>query len=215
MDQQLLLLINQTWTAQWLDRVMAAASSWDLWWPVILLATIAIVIWGGFLGRAFLLTAGLTIGLVDALIVDTIKDLTGRPRPHETIPGVRTLDLAKTRPRLLALALPLKEKFSVASKNPPRGNSFPSGHAANNFAIAAVAWAIFPKFGWLAFLPAGLVSYSRIYVGSHWPSDILASAILGISLGLLACWLVDKIWQRAGPKWMPRTFAQNPKISHW
>ena len=50
--------------------------------------------------------------------------------------------------------MPLREDYSVARIRPPRGNSFPSAHAANNFAVAAVCAAFFRRWGWLLFLPA-------------------------------------------------------------
>jgi len=51
-----------------------------------------------------------------------------------------------------------------------RGGSFPSGHAANNFAIATVL-ALFYRFGWLYFFAAVFVSYSQVCVGSHYSFD--------------------------------------------
>ncbi len=101
--------------------------------------------------RMMLLTAGLAIAITDAVAVRMLKDVVGRPRPHEVLEGVHTLDLALARPRFLALAMPLKEEYSVARIRPPRGNSFPSAHAANNFAVAAVCAAFLPKMGVVAF----------------------------------------------------------------
>jgi undecaprenyl-diphosphatase len=61
--------------------------------------------------------------------------------------------------------------------------SFPSVHAANSFAGALVLDAVFPgaRIAWIVL--AGLVSYSRVYVGDHWPSDVVAGALLGTLLG--------------------------------
>lgn len=214
MDQQLFFLINRTWTAPWLDPVMAAASSWALWWPILLIAGIFVAILGGFRGRAFLLVAGLAIGLTDGIVVDTLKGIVGRPRPHEVLVGARTLDLAKAKPRFLALGKPLKMELSVARDHPPdRGNSFPSGHASNNFALAAVIFVFYRRWSLVAFSVAALVSYSRIYVGSHWPSDVMVSIILGFGLGLLTCFLAQKLWQWIGPRWLPRWFETHPVLA--
>lgn len=212
MDQQLLFLINRTWTPPALDRVMAAASSFDLWWPILLIALLAMVIWGSFRLRAMLLAIGLAVGITDALVVDTLKNEIGRPRPHDAVAGVRTLDLAKAKPRLLALGQPLKEEISTQTIQGPGGNSFPSGHAANNFAVAAVCFAFYRRRGWLMFLPAILVSYSRIYVGAHWPLDVVVSAFIGAGVGFLTVAILELIWQRWGGRMLSRRRAEQPSL---
>jgi undecaprenyl-diphosphatase len=212
MDQHLLFLINHRWTAPWLDTPMAAASSWDLWWPFLVVAGLLVAVRGGFHARAFLLVAGLAVGVTDGVVTDTLKDIVGRPRPHETVQGVRTLDLAKATPRFLALGKPLKAEHSVPGILPPKGNSFPSGHASNNFALATVVVLFFPGWGWLAFLPAACVAYSRIYVGSHWPSDVIVSAFLGAGVALLVCATVEMLWRWAGGRWLPRFYLAHPSL---
>ena len=65
-------------------------------------------------------------------------------------------------------------------------SSFPSGHAAFYFALATAVYFYNKKSGLLFFLAAILISFSRVFVGVHWPSDILAGAVVGIFSG----WLV-------------------------
>ncbi|MFI5150870.1 MAG: phosphatase PAP2 family protein [Bacteroidia bacterium] len=64
---------------------------------------------------------------------------------------------------------------------------FVSSHAANTFALATFITLLmkdkYEYFGWLMFCWAGAISYSRIYLGVHYPADVTAGAILGISLG--------------------------------
>ena len=70
--------------------------------------------------------------------------------------------------------------------------SFSSGHAANTFGIATIAWLLFRtriRLIGLIFLWAALVSYTRIYLGVHYPGDILVGASIGVSLG----WIIYKI----------------------
>jgi undecaprenyl-diphosphatase len=212
MDQQILFLINHTWAHPLLDRVMAVLSSLDFWWPFLIAAGLIAVIWGSFRMRMMLLTAGLAIAMSDALVVRTLKEVVGRPRPHEMLEGVRTLDLAAVEPRFLAVTMPLKEKYSVARIRPPRGNSFPSAHAANNFAVAAVCAVFFRRWGWLLFLPAVLVSYSRVYVGSHWPLDILVSCLLGLGVGFLVVVSVEALWRRWGGSCLPQLHTRHPSL---
>lgn len=212
MDQQILFLINHTWAHPALDRAMAVASSFDFWWPFLLVGGLIAAIFGGFRWRMFLLTAGLAIGITDAVVVDSLKNIVGRPRPNDSLEGVRSIDLPKATPRFLALWQPLKEGYSEARIRSPRGNSFPSGHAANNFAVAAVAAIFFRRWGWTVFLVAAFVSYSRIYVGSHWPLDILVSAFIGSGLGFLTASLLEAGWRRWGERWAPSFHGRHPSL---
>ena len=64
--------------------------------------------------------------------------------------------------------------------------SFPSNHAANAFSIACVVVYFYRKYAALLITSAVLISLSRIYLGRHYPSDVLGGAVLGI----LTAWLV-------------------------
>lgn len=63
--------------------------------------------------------------------------------------------------------------------------SFPSSHAANAFAVAAVIARRWRRSGVVALLLAAVVGWSRLYLNRHWPSDVLAGAVLGVGLALL------------------------------
>lgn len=67
--------------------------------------------------------------------------------------------------------------------------AFPSGHAAFLFALSTVVYLYNKKAGTFFFLASFLISISRVFVGVHWPSDILAGALVGIFSG----WLIKKI----------------------
>jgi len=68
-------------------------------------------------------------------------------------------------------------------------SSFPSGHAAFYFAIATVVFIYNKKAGILFFVAAFLISIARIFVGIHWPTDILA----GVAVGIFSGWLINVV----------------------
>ncbi|MFA6232916.1 MAG: phosphatase PAP2 family protein [Bacteroidota bacterium] len=77
------------------------------------------------------------------------------------------------------------------------GKSFTSSHATNNFAMAVVISHFYPKARYWMLIWAVLVSYSRIYVGVHYPSDIIGGAILGSLIAavvILGYELSTKAW---------------------
>ncbi len=102
-----------------------------------------------------------------------LKNLVGRIRPYEVI---EQLELIIAKPRDL---------------------SFPSGHAGASFASASVLYRKLPKkFGIPAVILATLIAISRIYLGVHYPSDVIFGAFSGIVLSYLAQWLVDMMYGR-------------------
>jgi undecaprenyl-diphosphatase len=67
----------------------------------------------------------------------------------------------------------------------PHSHSFPSGHAATSFACATVLAAFAPRAAPAFFVLASAIAYSRLYVGVHWPLDVVAGAALGVVTALL------------------------------
>jgi undecaprenyl-diphosphatase len=120
------------------------------------------------------------------LIALAIKLAVGRPRPFETIPHVD---------KLLGGTV---------------GQSMPSGHAATSFAGAVVLTYLLPKAAPVLFLLATAVSFSRIYVGVHYPSDVLAGAALGAAVGLAGVALVRGLRPTSGD---PRRSVEAPPAS--
>jgi len=212
MDQKLLFLINHQWTCSALDYVMALVSSFDAWIPPLILL-VGLLLWrGGFRVRAFVLSAALIVGINDGLLSRTLKHIVDRPRPHQTVNDVRQVDLAKAHPRLLALGKPLVIKYSQPTGGDVEGRSFPSSHTVNTISVALVTVCFYRRRGWLAFIPAMAVAWSRIYTGSHWPSDVLTSIFLGLGSTLLLLCGLEWLWGKMGARFLPTIHRQNPSL---
>lgn len=115
----------------------------------------------------------LTVALLGTLIINNIilKNLVARTRPYEVIEGLTYL---------------VKK---------PTDFSFPSGHAGCAFSAACIMFRRLPKkYGVPALVLAILISISRLYVGVHYPSDVLFGVISGIAISYAAEAIVEKIF---------------------
>jgi Membrane-associated phospholipid phosphatase len=111
--------------------------------------------------------ATIVLALLFSLIVNNgiLKNAVARIRPYEVVDGLQCL---------VGRAVDF---------------SFPSGHSGSSFAAATVIAYLFPKkYGVPAVILAALIAFSRLYVGIHYPTDVLVGILDGILLGGLAVW---------------------------
>jgi undecaprenyl-diphosphatase len=96
-------------------------------------------------------------------LVFFLKELFMRPRPDMVLHGLHIFDTDTL-------------------------SSFPSGHAANAVMIAYILAQSYPKYANYFYVLAGIVCFSRVYLGAHYPLDVVAGAILGLTVA----WTVVK-----------------------
>src|SRR4029077_12787688 len=113
MDEKIFHLINEQSTNPAFDLFMTLISYAAIWTPFFLIAAVALLIFGGFRGRAFVFCTALTLGLSNAA-VDPLKHAIGRPRPKQ-VQTVRMIELEKTRPITLTI---WKKRTSVFQPQP-------------------------------------------------------------------------------------------------
>ena len=140
--------------------------------------------------RADLVISAIIAVLIGTIIVNLLKTTSGMLRPAAVL-----------NHELINIIGPVLTR-----------HSFPSGHTADNFAAAAVLTLFYRRRGWLYFFVAAAVGYSRIYTGSHWPSDVLASAFLGTGFGVLGVATAEGIWRRWGGSLAPRLYRRHPSL---
>ncbi len=118
---------------------------------------------------------------INIIVTDAMKVIFDRTRPADEYPA------------------------DIVALSGSEGHSFPSGHTSVAFATATSFSLIYKKW-WIvvpAYLWAGCVGYSRMYLGKHYPSDVLMGALVGTGSSLLSHWLRKKIFPQKISKTQP------------
>lgn len=166
-DGNLLLWIQEYIRQEWMTPFWTFVTSLgDAGWFWIVLSVILMI---PKRTRKIGITALVSLG-IGALITNVaLKNIVARTRPYEVIDG-------------LILLVGVQSDFS-----------FPSGHSCASFAAAMVYYRMLPKkYGICAVILASLIAFSRLYVGVHYPSDVIA----GVGIGMVAAWMACKIIQK-------------------
>jgi membrane-associated phospholipid phosphatase len=188
LDVGLLRFINLTLSNRFFDVLMPFLSGNALFVPAVILGAAILICKGGRRGLICVVMLVLIVWMGDSLVCNTIKHATERLRPCNVYPDIHAL-------------IGRSDSFSL-----------PSSHAANWFAATALLLLFYPR-SWRITLPlACAVSFSRVYNGVHYPSDVLAGAILGAGYSIAAAWSADRLWLWAGQKWFPLWWRKMPYL---
>lgn len=162
--------IQQNMRCEFLDALMRGLSVIGEYGAVWIAVTVLLLLLKAHRKCGLQMTAGLISGLLVGNVI--LKRLINRPRPF-------TINTDMT---LLVSA--------------PHGSSFPSGHAIACFVAATILLRYDKRMGIPALILAILISFSRLYLYVHFPSDVLAGALIGVALGFLVGFAAKRIKQR-------------------
>ena len=168
LDDRIFVLVNLRGSrSKWLDSVMWLATQVGNQGTALLSAAVF------FLTGSRRLAVEIILGTLTLwILVETIKALSDRARPFLALEGTRVVGWRE------------------------RGRSFPSGHTAQTFFLVTLLSQRFqlgPAATVALYALAMLVGFTRIYLGAHYPRDVIAGAVLGSVWGVLAG-LVDLYW---------------------
>ena len=167
MNTSLFIFINN-WAGRWgrLDSLMIFCAEYLMY--VMILAVLIYAIWNyRKWGNMAIVAIGSAL-VARFVVASGIRYFYYHARPYWTLAETNLLLVRETE------------------------SSFPSGHTIFMFALATGMYQYNKKAGWWFYASACLVGFSRVFVGVHWPLDIVAGAILGVLTALVCGWIFRK-----------------------
>jgi undecaprenyl-diphosphatase len=165
-DYEMMIYVNRIWVHPVIDNLAVFIRESIFHVPLYIFILIYVIQRLGIKGFWWILGAILIVGISDLVSSHIIKDYFDRPRP--------------CRDPILVHQIRFLAKYCGAN------GSFTSSHAFNHFAFASYTFFTLGKMSkWVKylFLWAAAIAYSQVYVGVHFPSDVLFGAILGMLFG--------------------------------
>ena len=199
-DEALFKFINSHHSAVF-DIIFWSCSTFGSGWGVIPAYLLFIILKAPKTRLRFIIAASAVTLIIGGLLSTTIKRYVDRPRPTiyfvAPSPGIPPAAPSPTTPPALTAestrSVDPARAFAVHNIGPRyRDHSFPSGHTWTAFAIAMLMVLFFGRRYWWTFLIAAAIGYSRIYVGVHFPLDVLAGGCFGTLLAFLV-WRIS-LW---------------------
>lgn len=160
--------INQGWSSPVLDPFFTFITQYQNFYIILIPWTFYLLVWGKAKGRWLVGSIALGLFIADQTSAHLLKPWIHRLRPCNALEGVLT---------------PFGKSDAF---------SFPSSHASNMGVSMFLLSIAFPAWRPLFILIALLVGLSRIYLGLHYPSDVLSGYVLGVLSGWGVWWMVEK-----------------------